>query len=74
MRNSNQSPFWLRIKSKFNKTKLGKFNLKTHIMWEHFRNHYVPSLYFYKHSKLRVSWYLKAFTSVSENQINLILN
>lgn len=33
-----QSPFALRIKSRLNKTFLGKLNVRTHVYWEHFRN------------------------------------
>ena len=52
----NQSPLWLRIKAKVNDTKIGKLNLKTHLIWEKFRNDYADKFIFYSFTKLNL-WY-----------------
>ena len=44
---SRQAPLWLRIKSKFNNTKIGKLNLRNHIWWENIRNKYAHKVIFY---------------------------
>lgn len=46
-RNFSESPLMLRLKSKFNKTKIGKFYLKSHLKWENYRNKYVLNWHYY---------------------------
>lgn len=60
----NQAPFLLRIKSKINKTKIGKLNLKTHLLWENFRNKYADKIIFYNQNKLNFWFFSHSVAAV----------
>ena len=57
-RGPNESPLWLRLKAKINNTKLGKLNLKSHIIWENIRNKHADKIIFYSYFNMKF-YYLR---------------